>query len=107
MANKDTTAKYVGRGINDCNIVYCAVVVPTGGLSKDDTLTVTLPEGVEPGLLPATTHAAVYAAPVAGVSATTNSFEVVSHDTVNGVTVLKAVDALAAGCKAVLVYVGA
>ena len=102
MANQNVTARYLPQGVNRSN-VYLSESILGALCAATDTITVAIPQGVDPGYLPLVAQAYVAGTPVSVVPLT-----ITSINSTTGVVVLTndSGGGIAAGSKVVLALVG-
>lgn len=95
------TGRNMSHGLNETNRVLIAIILAAQGTSSD-TISVTMPDGVDKNLLPHKVSVFTTASP-----AVAKSWTITSHNRSTGVTVLTPVDTAAAGSYVMIEYVQA
>jgi len=88
-----TTVEYVPMGVNQGNLVAVRGTSPHNLTAGTDTITVTLPSGVDPDVMPIDGLIPTYTPPASGTSwAVSGYLQVTAHDCSTGITTLKSVN---------------
>jgi hypothetical protein len=103
------TSVTVARGVNDGNIEYSRAIIPHA-INPGDTLSINVPPGQDPGLIPAEIYfptVTPYASPT-GPQLYGGGVQVVSHDNILGITVVKCIASgtVTGGDEILLEYIG-